>query len=151
MTLAIAPAVPRDAPLLRELVELVINDTFRHDETVRLDILGNVHGNIDVWLARPHESVMLKAVAGTAIAGMVQVKEFWNLCSLYVHPAHQRQGRGEALLEAACAQCRGKAPKDAILLNAAPDAIGFYRRLGFVEREATRPLPPGALAMQRPL
>lgn len=151
MNATIAPADVREAPALRALVDHVIDESFGHDETLRLDIRGNVNGNIDWWLAQPQEHVLLKASVGTELAGMVQIKNFWNLCSLYVHPRFQRQGIGAALLEAACNECKGRSPQEAIFLNAAPDAVAFYRRLGFVERVPTRPLPKGALAMQRPL
>jgi ribosomal protein S18 acetylase RimI-like enzyme len=151
MKCELAPAELADAPALRELLQTVITQTFGDDPALYTDVIVNVNENIDFWLALPQESVVLKAVAGGAVIGMVQVKRFWNLCSLYVHPHFQNQGVGRELLEAASAACAGRSPRDAILLNAAPGAIEFYRRLGFVEREATRPLPPGALAMQRPL
>src|SRR5437868_10902796 len=99
VTTTIATARLADAPEIRALVNHVIDDTFADDEALRLDVTANVNGNIDLWLAQPDEHVLIKACAGEAIVGMVQVKNFWNLCSLYVHPLAQRQGIGEALLE----------------------------------------------------
>lgn len=144
-------ALAHDAPLIRALAESVIRSTFAGDLPLQDDIVGNVNFNVDKWLQEPEGCVHLKAVDHGAIVGMVLVREFWNLCNLYVAPSHQGRGVGTALLEAACAPCAGRSPKDAILLNAAPNAIGFYRKLGFVERPPARPLPTGAMAMQRPV
>ena len=47
--------------------------------------------------------------------------------------------------------CAGRSPKSALLLNAAPNAVGFYERLSFIARESKQPLPPGFRAMQRRL
>jgi len=79
------------------------------------------------------------------------MKDFWNLCSLFVASNVQGQGIGRELVEAAAARCKGQGTERALCLNAATAAIPFYRQLGFVERRAARPLPPGFLAMHRPL
>jgi GNAT superfamily N-acetyltransferase len=146
----VVAAAPGDAPSIRALDQHVITATFA-DRALQEDTMGNVDLNLGRWLAEPANAIVLKAVAGERIVGMVLLREFWNLCNLFVHPAWQRAGVGTALLEAGCALCAGRSPRGAILLNAAPNAVGFYRRLGFVERPATRPLPPRALAMQRPV
>jgi GNAT superfamily N-acetyltransferase len=112
---------------------------------------ANVDRNVDWWLAHPDAAVHLQAVEGDRLVGVVLVKQFWNLCSLFVDPACQGRGVGRALLEAAIEECRGRSPRDALWLNAAPGAIGFYRRLGFVVRTPTKALPPGFAALQRPL
>jgi GNAT superfamily N-acetyltransferase len=142
-------ALPEDADPIRALVGFIVARTFIDDPALQQDTIANVNLNIDRWLAQPELCVHVKAVAGGEIVGMVLVREFWNLCNLFVHPQWQRKGIGRALLEAGCAPCKGRSPKGAILLNAAPNAVGFYARLGFVEREPTRPLPPGAKAMLR--
>ena len=48
-----------------------------------------------------------------------------------------------ALLSAAAAACRGKSEKSAIWLNAAPNAVAFYKGIGFVPRASSKALPPG--------
>jgi GNAT superfamily N-acetyltransferase len=143
------PALPDDAAEIRALVAFTVAHTFTDDPDLQQDTIANVDLNVDRWLAQPQACIHLKAVAGGRIVGMVLVREFWNLCNLFVHPGWQRQGIGQALLEAACEPCKGRSPKGAILLNAAPNAVDFYARLGFVEREPTRALPPGAKAMLR--
>lgn len=149
--IVIEAARAEDADHIRAFAESVIRTTFAGDLALQDDTVANVNLNVDKWLLDPAQCVHLKAMQGEAIVGMVLLREFWNLCNLFVAPSHQGMGVGKALLEAACAPCAGRSPRGAILLNAAPNAIGFYRKLGFVERAPARPLPPGALAMQRPV
>jgi GNAT superfamily N-acetyltransferase len=113
--------------------------------------LANVNRNVDYWLAHPEACVHLKASDGSGLIGVVLVKEHWNLCSLFVEPEHHGRGVGRALVEAAAVQCRGRSPRQALLLNAAVGAIPFYTRLGFEARATSQLLPPGFLAMHRPL
>ena len=142
---------PGDAQEVRLLMARVIRVSVTHDRELLAETIANVFQNVDAWLADPARCVHYLARIDGRIVGVVLVKEFWNLCSLFVDPALHGQGIGRALLEAACNACTGRSPKGAIFLNAAPNAIGFYRRLGFVERESARELPAGFLAMKRAL
>lgn len=60
-------------------------------------------------------------------------RNLWNLCHLFVRPGHQSRGVGRALMEAAIARCAGRSEHGYLRLNAARNAVGFYRRLGFAE------------------
>lgn len=146
----IAAALPADAEEIRALVARTIAHSVTRDARLLADTLANVNGNIDLWLAQPQRCVHLVARVQGAIAGVVLLKDCWNLCSLFVAPESQGGGIGSALLEAACAACAGLSPKSAVLLNAAPGAVGFYERHGFVPRDSTQALPPGFRAMSRP-
>ena len=151
MTFSIAEAEPADGASLKAFMGRVISASVTDDPGLLAELRANVEGNVDWWLAHADDAVHLKAMQGERLVGVVLVKQFWNLCSLFVDPGMQRRGVGRALLEEAVQQCRGRSPKDALWLNAAPAAIPFYRRLGFVERTPTRSLPPGFAALQRPL
>jgi GNAT superfamily N-acetyltransferase len=85
------------------------------------------------------------------LVGVILVKEFWNLCNLFVAPAMQGRGIGRGLVAAAVERCRGASPRDAIWLVAAPDAAAFYRRLGFIDRDPAHTLPLRYQALQLPL
>lgn len=147
----VASAAPDDAPAIRDFMRHVIVTSVTTEPELLRDTLANVNANVDVWLAAPERCVHLKALQDDALVGVVLVKDFWNLCSLFVAPHLHRQGVGRTLVEAAAAQCRGRSPKAALYLNAATDAVPFYTRLGFVPRPSTQPLPPGFQAMLRPL
>jgi GNAT superfamily N-acetyltransferase len=151
MTISIVEVQPVDAAPLKDFMGRVIAASVRGDALLLAELRANVEGNVDWWLAHPDDAVHLKAMHEERLAGVILVKQFWNLCSLFVEPGLQRQGVGRALLQEAVLQCRGRSPKGALWLNAAPDAIAFYRRMGFTERTPTRPLPPGFAAFQLPL
>jgi len=112
------------------------------------DIVENVTGNLSVWSERPERCVHLVAELDGMVIGVVLVKEFWNLCSLFVAPEHQGRGLGRKLVLEAIAACRKQSPEQAILLNAAPHAVGFYLALGFEVHESAQRLPPGFKAMR---
>ena len=142
---------PSDADAIRRLMALVIEQDVTQDPALLADTLANVKGNLDIWLKEPERCVHLVARVQDRIVGVVLVKDFWNLCSLFVASDMQGHGIGRQLVEAAAAQCRSNSGEKSLCLNAAMDAISFYRKLGFVERPAAQPLPPGFLAMHRPL
>lgn len=151
MSLAIRDVRPQDAAGIKAFMGAVIAASVAADGQLLADLRANVDGNVDWWLAHPRDAVHLQAERDGHLAGVVLVKQFWNLCSLFVDPACQRQGIGRALLSAAMERCAASSPKQALWLNAAPGAVGFYRSLGFAERTPTKPLPAGFVAMQRRL
>lgn len=137
-----------DAAELKAFMMAVIARQVVQTEPLLSEMVQNTAGNVDWWLRNPAECVHLKCVADGRIVGVVLVKNFWNLCSLFVDPAVQGQGIGRLLVESAIEACRGKSPKGAIWLNASPNAVAFYRHMGFAPRASDRILPPGFKAMQ---
>lgn len=151
MSTAIVDVDRGAAAAVKAFMAHVIADSVTRDDRLLAELRANVEGNVDWWLAHPHDAVHLQAVQDGHLVGVILVKQFWNLCSLFVEPALQGQGLGRSLVEAAVARCAGRSPKQALWLNAAPGAIGFYRALGFTDRVPTKALPPGFVAMQRAL
>ncbi|MFO1312719.1 MAG: GNAT family N-acetyltransferase [Burkholderiales bacterium] len=147
----ITEPLPGEAPEIRSLMAAVIERDVTRDEALLSDTLANVNSNMDFWLENPDRCVHLVARLAGRTVGVVLVKDFWNLCSLFVASDAQGTGIGRALVQEAAARCSGRSPKNALYLIAAADAIAFYRKLGFIERTAAGPLPPGFLAMQRPV
>ncbi|MEO7390609.1 MAG: GNAT family N-acetyltransferase [Ramlibacter sp.] len=137
-----------DETELKLFMASVIAESVTREEPMLSDFVGNVAGNVDWWLQHPGQGVHLKCTVHGSIVGVVLVKEFWNLSSLFVSPSVQKRGLGRSLLVAAIDHCRGKSPKGAIWLNASPNAVAFYERAGFTARESSQPLPTGFKAMQ---
>lgn len=116
--------------------------------------LGAVYG--------PPGGAMLLALDGEAAAGSVAIKplpsvgpDACEMKRLYVRPAWRGTGLGARLAEAALAVGRDLGYRR-ILLDTIADrmgsAVGLYRRLGFVEREAYYPSPiPGTLYLEADL
>jgi GNAT superfamily N-acetyltransferase len=148
---SVADATPEAASEIRDLMAGVIARDVTQDPDLLADTLANVNANVDFWLEAPQRCVHLVARHGGRIVGVVLVKDYWNLCSLFVASDMQGRGVGRLLVEAAAARCRGRSDRQALCLNAATAAIPFYRRLGFTPRAPARPLPPGFQAMQRAL
>ncbi|MET4616339.1 GNAT superfamily N-acetyltransferase [Stenotrophomonas sp. 2619] len=61
------------------------------------------------------------------IKGVAELKERRHVAMLFVDPACQRQGVGEALLAAVMAQARS----EVVTVNASLSSVAFYQRHGF--------------------
>ena len=148
MEFFITPVEPQDKSILLALMAQVISTSVTQDVDLQKSYIDNVTQNLHWWENHPHLGCHLKAVSHQEIVGVVLVKKFWNLCSLFVAPAYHRQGMGRALVIAAVEDCRARSDEKAIFLNAAPNAISFYRAIGFRPRDSKQPQPPGVEPMQ---
>jgi GNAT superfamily N-acetyltransferase len=138
-----------DAEQIRLLMRRVVSASV--DSALQGEIMENVEANLAAWRNGSVEGVHLVATSDQSIIGVVLVKNFWNLCSLFVEQSHQGRGVGRSLVEAAALACASRSPRKALLLNAYPSAVGFYERLGFARRDAARDLPAGIQPMERAL
>ena len=145
MTPLVRAAVLEDSETILELMVSVIRASLEAEYWS--DITQNVTQNLAIWTKQPNRCVHLVAECESRIVGVILVKEFWNLCSLFVVPDHQGKGIGRLLVEQAIAACRVLSSQQAIVLNAAPNAIKFYLALGFQVRSTSQHLPPGFQAM----
>jgi GNAT superfamily N-acetyltransferase len=146
MPALLRPAVPEDRTAIHKLMVAVIKASV--DEAHQSETIENVTQNLERWHTDPGSCLQIVAEAGGMIVGVILVKDYWNLCSLFVSQDCQRQGIGRELVFAAIKACRPRSPKQAIYLNSSPRAVAFYSSLGFVQRESTQPLPPGVKAMK---
>ena len=130
--IAIRTVVPADAPDVAVFIERIIASSVDATAVEKESFVRNVRSNLDAWQRHPQGALHLKGVdVDGALAGVVMVKSFWNLCHLFVEPGFQRQGVGKSLLEAAIAGCRGRSPRQCLRLNSSRNAAGFYQRMGF--------------------
>ena len=128
----IVPVAPLEAPDIAAFIERTIESSVDATAVEKEAFVRNVRSNLEGWQKNPVGALHLKAVSDDgALAGVVMVKAFWNLCHLFVEPRFQGRGIGKALLEAAIAGCRGRSPRQCLRLNASRNAAGFYQRMGF--------------------
>ncbi|WP_061534439.1 GNAT family N-acetyltransferase [Collimonas arenae] len=151
MEIKLTCVTPAKAEDVRRLMEHVIVASVKSDVSIHHDMIANVNKNVDYWLINPERCVHIVATLESRIVGVVLVKDFWNLCSLFVDTQFQSRGIGRMLLKAASTACKSKSPKQALFLNAAPNAIGFYEQLGFVSSESGQILPTGFRTLQMAL
>jgi ribosomal protein S18 acetylase RimI-like enzyme len=122
---------PEDTEALDALMRHVVTTSITLESDEMAEVLGNIQKNLH-WAQQNASSVVhLKCVDDTGIVGVVLIKNFWNLCSLFVDPGVQRQGIGRALLTEAIRRSLALNDRGHVRVNSAPNAVQFYRSLGF--------------------
>ena len=132
---AVAPAEASQSSRIASFIERVIETSVDASPDEKAAFIANTRQNLSKWLDAPERCVHLVAHNDGELAGEVLVREFWNLCHLFVAPEHQSRGLGRRLLEEALAACAGRSPRGVIRLNSSRNAVGFYKRHGFVEAQ----------------
>jgi GNAT superfamily N-acetyltransferase len=129
----IVPVDVDEAAAVAHFIERVIRVSVDASDKEKEDFIVHTRRNVEAWAAAPDAALHLKcADAGGTLQGVVMVKQYWNLCHLFIAPGAQGQGLGRALMEAALAACRARRVRPYVRLNSARNAVGFYEHLGFV-------------------
>lgn len=115
------------------------------NETEIAELLQHISQNFERWKTSPDQSLFLKYTQDGEVIGVILVKDFWNLSDIYVLPKHYRKGIGRQLTEKALEICAQKSPKNHVRTNSSPNAVGFYKSLGFQEIEWDKELPYGCV------
>jgi GNAT superfamily N-acetyltransferase len=134
-TYQLAPADPSQVEEIAAFIERVIETSVDASTDEKSAFIANTRKNLSKWLDAPDRCVHIVAIAGGQLAGVVLVREFWNLCHLFVSPDHQRHGLGRRLIEEALARCAGRSPHGLVRLNSSRNAMSFYRHMGFTEAQ----------------
>ena len=83
------------------------------------------------------EYILYGAYLKDELAGMISIREQTHISLLFVDEIHHRKGIGRCLINAA-KEMEEDMGYDLLTVNAAPYAIGFYHRLGFVDTDIAR-------------
>jgi GNAT superfamily N-acetyltransferase len=127
------PAAPSDVHMIGSFIERVIMDCVDASPTQKAAFVANTAKNLAKWAEEPDGSLHVVVRANRTFAGVVLVRDFWNLCHLFVAPEHQGHGLGRKLVDVALRGCAGRSPRGYVRLNSSRNAVGFYRHIGFSE------------------
>jgi ribosomal protein S18 acetylase RimI-like enzyme len=122
---------PSDERELEAMMIHVINTSVLADETEKSEVVQIVLKNLQLSMDNPQECVHLKCVRDATIVGVILVRNFWNLCSLFVDPTYQGEGIGRSLIVEAIERCASKKERSYVRVNSSANAVGFYKAIGF--------------------
>ncbi|MBL8226447.1 MAG: GNAT family N-acetyltransferase [Chromatiales bacterium] len=140
--------VPADLPAVRAVIAAAIRTSVARSEEEALFLVSDVEESLTAWQAHPEHCVHLKCRVDGQLAGVILVKDHWNLTNLFVAPPYQGSGIGRLLLTQAIARCRPVSPRPALLVHSSTVAVGFYRRMGFVPNGEPRDRPGGCVPLR---
>lgn len=84
------------------------------------------------FMERRHNHRLVTAEENETLAGVIEIREFRHISLLFVAREYQGRGIAKALFHRALNMIRQDNPEcTTITVNSAPDAVGFYRKLGF--------------------
>ena len=126
---------PEDTATLEALMRRVVATSVSLEKVEMADVSENIRQNLYWAQENANSAVHLKCYNDTQIVGVVLIKNFWNLCSLFVDPEAQRRGVGRALLTEAIRRCVSRNDRGHVKVNSAPNAVQFYQALGFCINE----------------
>ncbi|MGF1461149.1 MAG: GNAT family N-acetyltransferase [Leptolyngbyaceae cyanobacterium] len=130
----IRPTVPSDHSALLELAQ--VSNLFEPEEIKQLTAMLKFPGKQDVWFTDDHD---VGPVGVAYLAPEKMTTGTWNLYWLAVHPHHQKQGRGRALLTYVQQWLMDRGARLLLVETAGIEAVEyvwrFYASCGF-EREA---------------
>jgi GNAT superfamily N-acetyltransferase len=129
------PVHANDASTLQSMMLRTIATSVPIDKAEMQEIFANVIANMRWAFDHPQQCVHLKCTDDGRLVGVILVKHFWNLCSLFVEPDYHGRGVGRGLLQETIRQCSTRIERPDMRVNAAPNAVGFYRAMGFTTVE----------------
>lgn len=143
-----ADVLPADLPAVRAVIAAAVRGSVARSEDEARFLIEDIEQSLIAWQAHPQQCVHLQCGVDGQLAGVVLVKDYWNLTNLFVAPPYQRGGVGRLLLTEAIARCRPVSPRPALLVHSSTVAVGFYRRLGFVPNGEPRDRPGGCVPLR---
>ena len=120
-----------DLENVRSLIARSIAHSVAKTKEELVFLTTDIGESLDAWRADPSDAVHLLYEKDGLLAGVILVKKYWNLCTLFVDPSAQRRGIGRSLLDAVVPICRQRSPKGKLMLNSSSVAVPFYRAYGF--------------------
>jgi len=138
-------AKEKDIPEITVLIEETIQTCIDVTNPEAKDLIAQCINNINWWQNNQGNAIHFVYRLDDRIVGVVLVKEYWNLASLFVAPDYHARGIGKQLVQKVMTECRGKSPKGMIKLFSSTHAHDFYRAIGFQQAGDPKALPGGCI------
>lgn len=135
----IQQVVVNDIEQLKRIARGAVSAAVPIGEDERAKLLLSIEQDVEKFV--DHDDRVYLKVGDTAPAGYILVKEHWNLAHLFISPEHQGQNLGKKLLLSAMSICKASNRKGFIRVNSSLNAVGFYKKFGFVTYEPENPVP----------
>lgn len=74
------------------------------------------------------------------VVGVIAMRPIGHVSLLFVDKEHHRRGIARRLLDVAVSTCMKRSARIETTVNSSPYAVGFYRKLGFVETDGEQTL-----------
>ena len=137
--------IDSDIDEIRKLIAVCVRESVVSSSDHAELLLNDIDAILDDWLVSKEKWCHLKYVLDKKIAGVVFIKDFWNLDLMFVLPSHYKRGIGKSLFASAIAVCKDKPDITKIKLNSSTHAAGFYESMGCVRSGDARDLPGGCI------
>lgn len=140
----------QDADLdeIRNLIAAAVQENVASSQEDAAFLMDDIDTSLTWWLGNKELALHLNWVQDDSIVGVILIKKYWNLTNLFVHPSHQGQGIGRALVLAGLEACRNRSPKGKLQVNSSANAVSFYTRLGFEQTGPGIDRPGGCVPLE---
>lgn len=143
-----SPVVESDLPTVRRVIAASVRHSVAETDDQARFLLEEIDEVLALWLAEPTQCIHLLGSVDGLAAGVILVRKFWNLSTLFVDPAFHRRGVGTALLQAVLPECRLYSPKRKLLVNSSTFAVPFYTAMGFLRTRPPIDRPGGCFPLE---
>jgi len=144
----VSPVVPSELAQIKALIA----SSIRHSVAASADdaafLMDDINEVLDAWVDNQESAMHLKCECEGVLAGVILVKKYWNLSTLFAAPEYQGRGVGRALIRAVLPACHRHSPKAKLLVNSSTVAVGFYLRLGFQQTGPGIERPGGCVPLE---
>tara|TARA_R100000005_G_C4929449_1_gene159126 strand:+ start:61 stop:513 length:453 start_codon:yes stop_codon:yes gene_type:complete len=122
-----------DLENIKKIASTAIRECVADSDELHRLLTDDICLSFEWWKSNKEQSLHLLCEENGMVLGVILVKEYWNLSSLFVDPSLHCTGVGRDLINEAIAICSTKSPKGCLKLNSSNYAVPFYKKVGFTQ------------------
>lgn len=134
-----------DVKKLKEIAESAMMVSVLATSEEKKILLESIKSDIEKYIMLDN-CIYLK-LEDFEIKGYILIKEFWNLAHLFISPEYQGYGFGTKLLKKGIKLCQEYNSNSYIRVNSSHNALGFYKKMGFIEHVPEKSVPSFAVPL----